>query len=203
MKKVISFFGLLLFMVLQVAAQQRTVAECTINYEVISDSAANQTKTHKTVYIKGNDCRTDIKTESFSQTTFYDKTSGNAVVLREFGNNKIMTKLNKKQWIDQNKNFDSATINLTGDTKNILGYECKKAVLQNKAGSTITVFFATAIIASVKEFEYQLKDVPGLVLEYETEQNGKKIKYTATKISLSPVSINKFDVPTTGYRLLN
>ena len=54
-----------------------------------------------------------------------------------------------------------------------------------------------------EEFEYEFKDVPGLVLEYETVEDGKQIKYTATKINLSPVQTSKFDIPTSGYRILN
>ena len=208
MKKVITLIGLVLFIFLQLNAQQRVVAECTINYSIATDSINSKTNnplsaTKKIVYIKGNDSRTDIVSSSFSQTIYYDKTSGNAVVLREFGNNKIMTKLSKSQWIEKNKRFEGATVNLIGDTKNILGYECKKATIQTKDGNIVSVFYATAITPSVKEFEYQFKDIPGFVLEYETEEAGQKIKYTATKINLSPVQTSKFDVPSTGYRILN
>ena len=205
MKKIIIFFGLILFLFLQLNAQQRTVAECTINYSITTDSSNSNpiSATKKVVYIKGNDSRTDIISSSLSQTIFYDKTSGNAVVLREFGNNKIMTKLTKSQWLEKNKKFDGISISLISDKKNILGYECKKATLQTKEGSVVTVFYATAIIPSVKEFEYEFKDVPGLVLEYETVEDGKQIKYTATKINLSPVQTSKFDIPTSGYRILN
>lgn len=206
MKKIISFFGLMLFFFIKINAQQRIVAECTINYARIADDSTSQklaNASSKTVYIKGNDSRIDINSPTFSQTIFYDKNSGNAVVLREFGNNKVMTKLSKTQWIEKNQKYEDIKINLAADTKNILGYECKKATLQTKDGNIVTVFYATAIVTSVKEFEYQFKDIPGLVLEYETEEGGKKIKYSATKINLSPVQTSKFDVPASGYRILN
>ncbi len=204
MKTVITFFGLLLFISVKINAQQRTVAECTVNYTITTDSASSSMKgTTKTVYIKGNDARTDVISSAFSQTTFYDKASGNVVVLREIGNNKIMTKLSKTQWIEKNKKFDDATVELVGDTKVILGYECKKAIIKTTDNTSITVYYATAIVPSVKEFEYQFKNIPGFVLEYQMEEVGKNIKYTASKISLSPVSSSKFDVPVTGYRLLN
>lgn len=184
-------------------AQQRVVAECTINYSIILDSTQPSNNTTKTVYIKGNDSRIDIVSPSFSQTTFYDKNSGNAVVLREFGNNKVITKLSKSQWIEKNKKYLKSNISYNGDTKIILGYECKGASVLTKDSSVINVFYATSIITSVKEFEYQFKDIPGLVLEYEIEEGKQKIKYLATKINLSPVSSSKFDVPTAGYRMLN
>lgn len=207
MKKTITLFGLLLFGLMRLQAQQRVVAECTVNYTLTADSSKgsgdNLYTTKKIVYIKGNDSRVDFISPSFLQTVFYDKNSGNAVVLRDIGDNKLMTKFSKTQWIEKNKKSEGADINFLSDTKNIQGYECKKAVVQPRGGTSYTVFYATAIIPSVKEFEYQFKDIPGLVLEYETEENGKKLKFTASKINLSPVPISKFDVPTSGYRLIN
>ena len=188
-------------------AQQRIVAECTINYSVITDTINTQNNflasATKTVYIKGNDARTDLISTSFSQTVLYDRSSGNAVVLREIGNNKLITKLTKNQWIEKNKKFDSAVVTFYSDTKIILGYECKKATITLKNGSITQVFYTTAFVPSVRDYEYNLKDVPGLVLEYESEEGNTKVKYVATKIDLSPVPSSKFNVPTSGYRILN
>ncbi|MEK7198521.1 MAG: hypothetical protein AAB212_01175, partial [Bacteroidota bacterium] len=62
----------------------------------------------------------------------------------------------------------------------------------------------TGIIPSVREFEYEFKDIPGFVLEFESQEaQSKKIRYTATKINLAPVQASKFDVPKSGYRLLD
>lgn len=206
MKKVITFFGLILFVLLQLNAQQRTVSELTVNYTVSTNDSLASTSLKgatKVVYIKANDSRVDMFSKAFNQTTFYDKSSGNAVVLREIGNNKIMTKLNKTQWVEKNSNYEGAEVNLFADTKTILGYECKKAEMKGANGNVITLYYATAITPSVKEFEYYFKNVPGLVLEYEVTENNQTIKYTATKISLSPVTASKFDVPVSGYRILN
>ncbi len=188
-------------------AQQRVVAECTVDYNVVTDTL-NQSNNflasaHKTLYIKGNDSRTDLISSSFSQTVIYDKASGNAVVLREIGNNKLITKLNKSQWLAKNKKFDSAVVTLFSDTKILLGYECKKATITLKSGVVTQVYYTTAFVPSVRDYEYYLKDVPGLVLEYETEEGKSKVKYIATKIDLSPVPSSKFNVPTSGYRILN
>jgi GLPGLI family protein len=116
-----------------------------------------------------------------------------------------MTKLDNTQWIAENKKYEGMMISLANtQTKTILGYECKKAVIQLKDGSSFTLFYATNIVPSVKEFEYQFKDIPGFVLEFESQEAaGKKIKYTATKINLSPVQASRFDIPTSGYRLLD
>jgi len=127
------------------------------------------------------------------------------VILREFGNHKLMTKLNHDQWIAVNKKmYDSMTIAYSGETKNILGFECKKAVLRLKNGTTFSLYYATNIIPSVREFQYEFKDIPGFVLEYESmEGENKKITYTATKVNISPVPVSKFEIPTSGYRIIN
>lgn len=211
MKKVITFFGLILATVVNIKAQQRVVAECTISYSITADKTITDKDlieslqaSAKTVYIKGNNSRSDLVSPAFTQSTFFEKSNGNAVVLREFGNNKFMTKLDNDNWKKRNAKFDGIIITISGETKNILGYECKKAVLQLKDGSSFSLYFATAIAPSVKEFEYQFKDIPGLVLEYDAqESDGKKIHYIATKINLSPVPASKFDIPTSGYRILN
>lgn len=211
MKKTILLFSWMLAIILHVHAQQRIVAECTITYSIEADSSnadkelvASLKESSKIVYIKGNNSRVDLISPAYIQSTFFDKTDGGAIVLREFGNNKFMTKLDNRAWEKQNKKFDGLIINTLNDTKVILGYECKKAVIQLKDGSVYHLFFATAIAPSVKEYEYEFKNVPGLVLEYDvTDKDGKKINFSATKINLSPVSSSKFDIQLSKYRMMD
>jgi GLPGLI family protein len=194
-------------------AQQRVVAECTITYSINVEGTGNADKevidalkaTVKTTYIKANDSRTDLVSPSFQQTILYNKTSKTATVLREFGNNKYMIRMDNARWTAENKRYEGMTISFSpGETKTILGYECKKAVMHLKDSSMFTIYYAANIIPSVREFEYQFKDVPGFVLEYESQEAERgKITYTATKINLSPVQVSRFDIPAGGYRLLN
>jgi GLPGLI family protein len=213
MKKVLSVMVLGVMGVGGVQAQQRVVAECTVTYAISADSTLNidkevlasLTATTKTVYIKANDCRNDLVSPTYQQTILYNKVSGNATILREFGQNKFMTKMDKARWAAENKKYEGMSITLVpGETKTILGYECKKAVINLKGGGSFSLFYATNIVPSVKEFEYQFRDVPGFVLEYESQEGDKGvIRYTATKINLSPVQASRFDIPVSGYRLLN
>ena len=203
---------MIVFASFDLVAQTRVVAECTINYSIQINGAQKLDKeteellksSTKTVFIKGNDSRVDLTSTSFLQTLIYDKSTGNAVIMRELGANKFMTKLDSKAWKLQNAKYIGMKITYINETKSILGYECKKAILELQDGTSFTAFYALAIAPSVKEFEYQFKDIPGFVLEYETfGEKGQKITYTATKINLNPVQASKFDVPISGYRLLN
>lgn len=204
-------FVLLMISGMQLHAQ-RVVADCAVTYAISSDDAAadkdvleSLKASTKTVYIKGYESRTDLVSPSFMQSLIYDKSKGTAVILREFGNNKFMTKLDNAKWVAENKKYEGMKVSFNNqDTKTILGYECRKAVLQLKDGSAYSLYYTTTIIPSVREFEYQFKDIPGFVLEFESQETDSKvIKYTATKINLNPVLASKFDIPVTGYRLLN
>ena len=199
----------LLFSILQLNAQQRVIAECTVTYTISVDSSTdnslieNLKSASKTVYIKGNNCRTDLTSPSFKQSIFFDKTKGSATILREFGNNKFITKLDSTQWLKEYTEFDSMTTTITKETKKIIGYDCKKAILQLKNGKIYELYFTTTLLPSVREFEYEFKDIPGFVLSYQVQpKEGKKISYTATKMNLSPVQISRFDIPSAGYRFL-
>ncbi len=208
MKIVIGLLGILVLAASWLGTQQRILAECTVTYKISGDSASGKDAqqslhaTTKTVYIKGNNSRTDLVSPSFSQSVIFDRNAGSAVILRTFGNNKFMTRLDTLHWIEKNKKYENITLTPGSETKMIAGYDCRKMILQLKDTTRLIVYYATAIVPSVKEFEYQFKDVPGFVLEYEVEEHGKKITYTATRVNISPVSASIFNIPTSGYRLL-
>ena len=189
-------------------AQQRIVAECTVVYKVESHDASDGSmlqKATKTVYIKSNNARIDLVAPAYAQSTIYNKSTGMATVLRSFGEDKYMTSLNAKQWRKLNMPLDSMQIQLTTDSISVLDYSCKKALLQLKNGTTVTVYYTTAIIPSVRDYEYMFKDIPGFVLGYEmVDDLGVKTIFRATQINLyNPVAASKFDIPTKGYRILS
>ncbi len=190
------------------SAQQRIVAECTVVYKVESHDASDgsmRQKATKTVYIKSNNARIDLVAPAYAQSTIYNKSTGMATVLRSFGEDKYMTSLNAKQWRKLNMPLDSMQIQLTTDSISVLDYSCKKALLQLKNGTTVTVYYTTAIIPSVRDYEYMFKDIPGFVLGYEmVDDLGLKTIFRATQINLyNPVAASKFDIPAKGYRILS
>ena len=202
---------LLLFIIIAYSpfAQQKIIAECTITYNInVSDSAGTTMQkalkaSSKTVYIKGNESRVNLVSPAFNQSVIYDKTEGTTTILRELGSNKFITTLDNDKWIEENQQFEGLIIEPTIEHKQILGYDCTKAFLHLKDSSIYTIYYTPSIIPSVKEFEYQFKDIAGLVLSYEAlGTKGEKVKYTATKVNLSPVPASVFAIPKSGYRVL-
>lgn len=208
MKKAILFL-LLIILHYSSFAQQRIIAECTITYNINISDSLNSTMqktlkaSSKTVYIKGNESRVNLVSPAFNQSVIYDKTEGTATILREFGSNKFITTLENDKWIEENKQFEGLTIETTNEHKPIAGYDCTKAFLHLKDSSIYTIYYTPSIIPSVKEFEYQFKDIAGLVLSYEAVgTRGGKVTYIANKVNLSPVPASVFTIPSSGYRVL-
>lgn len=192
-------------------AAQRIVAECTVEYRVQPDSGWNENKSDndlivfngiKRVYIKGNDLRTDMESPGFLQSMIFDKSNQQAVVLRVIGTNKFITRLEGNVWQQELKKYDSIQVTFLNSFKTIIGYDCKSLSLKLKDGSEYMIYYTTSIAPSVREFELAFREVPGFVLQYGVKQGNQHVTYTASRISFSPVPASRFDIPTSGYRIL-
>jgi GLPGLI family protein len=183
------------------AQQAKTVGECTITYTIdIAQSAGDATKT---LYIKGKKSCTEIVSPSFTQTTIYDDKTGEAVIWRELNGKKYLSKFGVAKWSEKNKEWDGMTMKVSTENKTILGYPCKKAVATTKTGKNFVLYFTSTLAPTAPENPYQFKNIPGIVLEYESETSeGKNIVFKATKIDFSPVPAAKFEIPQSGYREL-
>lgn len=206
MKKIILFIIPLLFCISVMAQSPKIIAEGAVTFTITVSGGGGNTLNNATkiFYIKGKQTRVDITSSAFKQSIIYDNNTGTAVILRELGQDKYISKLDAEKWKEHNKQYDSMVVTLTDETKIIAGYECKKAVAKQKNGTVFIMYYATAIIPSASENPYQFKNIPGLVLEYESQSEGtaQKITYTATKVNLNPVPLALFDVPVKGYRIL-
>jgi len=150
--------------------------------------------------LRGSLSRSELNSALGSTVTIYDHRTGNGVVLRDFGTQKLLIKMNRDNWVDKNKKYEGIIFKQTGETKNIAGYKCEKAEALLKDGSRFTVFYTKEVVTENTDYDPQFKDLPGTALEYESVVGNLKIKYTASKISFDPVPMQKFEIPKSGYR---
>jgi GLPGLI family protein len=169
-----------------------------------NDTAESAQQASMVLYIKGQQSRLDFISPSYTQIKFFNGNTSSAVILQDLGATKVRRNIDSLKWSRLNAKYDSLNVSYSDETKTILGYECKKAIITLKDGSSYSLFYATGIIPSTRDYEFQFKKIPGFVLEYETVADGsnQKVKYIATKINLSPVQASKFEVPKSGYRVL-
>jgi GLPGLI family protein len=207
MKRLLLFLSFILSFQLSKPQSQLVIGDCTVTYLITGSNAEtnkNLAGTTKTLYIKGKMSRIDIIGNNYKQSVIYNNETGTAVILKEIGAEKYMSTFTSDEWKKENIQFEELTVTLTNETKTILGYECKKAVAHLKDGSYYNIYCAPAIIPSANENPYQFKNIPGFVLQYEiyNNKNSSEITYTATLINFNPVPASRFQIPSSGYRIL-
>ncbi len=190
------------------ATAQRNVAEATIVYDMVIQTGNSTpqsgalTGATTTVYLKGNNSRTDMTSTLGKEVTIYNSKTNNAVILKEFSGQKLMITLTRENWIAKNKMYSNIKFELTGETKNIAGYNTKKAIATMADGKTFEVYYTPELVPANKEYDLTFSNLPGLAVQYEIESGKMKFRYTLSKISYDPVPVSLFDFPTSGYRTM-
>jgi len=207
MTRLLLFLLFILSFQLSRPQSQLVIGDCTVTYSITGSNAEtnkNLAGTTRILYIKGKMSRIDIIGNNYKQSVIYNNETGTAVILKEIGAEKYLSTFTSDEWKKENMQFEGLTVKLTNETKTILGYECKKAVGYLKDGSNYNIYYAPAILPSANENPYQFKDIPGFVLQYEiyNNKNSSGITYTATLINFNPVPASRFQIPSSGYRVL-
>ena len=203
MKKLLCL-SLSIFFLATLFAQPKIIADGTITYSIIhSDNAEQDDLGAKTIYLKGKDVRVDLTSKRFTQSIFYSGNTGDVTVLKTIGQSKYISFYNAEKWKKQNEVYNGIKTTLTNNTKKILEYDCKQAILNLTNGDSSVVYYVPSIKPLMAENAFEFKDVPGLILEYESSAKGKqKVIYVATKVDFDPVPTIQFEIPKKGYRLL-
>ena len=98
---------------------------------------------------------------------------------------------------------ENVSIDIKDETKEIAGYECKKAVVTVIEGGEemlFTIYFTEEIGSSSMNIDNPyFKDIPGAMLEFEINTGGGTMKMEAISIKKRSVSDDEFEVPE-GYQ---
>jgi GLPGLI family protein len=186
------------------AMAQRSIAEGTIVYDIVIQTGSTSLQgASNTIYLKGNNSRTDMVSPLGNETTIHNAKSGAAVILKEYSGQKLMIKLTKDNWDSKNKAYQDINFETSGETKTIAGYTCKKAIAKMADGKTFTVYYSPDLVAANKEYDPTFSNLKGLAMEYEIETGKMKFKYSLSKVNFDAVQIARFDFPTSGYRVMS
>ncbi len=186
---------------------QQVYNEGVVTYNIVVNTGNNEAKaadlldgaTQK-IWFKGVNTRTELTSILGKTVTLHDSRQGNAVVMNEYGDQKILIRMTKENYDDRNSKYAGIRYELLSETKKILGYNCKLAVAKMKDGSTFKVYYTTELVFQNKDYGVQFESLPGFPLEYESELGKMKVTYIADKVSFDPVAAALYDVPKAGYR---
>ena len=191
------------------SSAQNNLSEGSIVYNISVETGSAQPKmadmldgATTTVYLKGNQSRTEMVSGLGSEATIYNATTGTGVILKDYSAQKLMITLTPEDWSKNNNKYDGITFENAGEMAIIAGFNCKKAIAKLKDGSSFTVYYTTDVNVANKDNDYQFKTLPGLAVQYEMQTGKMKFKFTLSKINYSIVPASKFEIPKSGYRVL-
>jgi GLPGLI family protein len=144
------------------------------------------------MYFKEKVTRTEMKMGvMMTVVTISDATSGNVLMLLNgmIGQKAITTTQSDIEKVDSEK--PTFEVTLVDETKTIVEYTCKKAILTDAEGNE-TVFWYTEEIEVSKKGQSSMNElVPGFPMQYEINKSGMKMVMTVTKLE------KKLDVKST------
>lgn len=188
-----------------VVVGQKRLSEGSLSFSVVTHKQ-NQIVGDSLIaqhFFKGAHTRTDLSGSIGKTITLYDSREETGAIIREFGAQKILIPIDASSWADKNAWYSPDSIQYTDEEQTLLNYPCKRAQIKLRSGALLRVWFTNSIVLDNKDTEFQMGDLPGLVLAYEYENEGAVINYKIVSLNFDPVPIQKFDIPNSGYRILS
>ncbi len=133
------------------------------------------------IYFDANHFRVDFKMGQISETTMildFKKDSALSLAKTVFGSFASLTTLDDLEYA---KKDSSSSIQLFDETRKILGYNCKKAVVSSKGVKT-TYWYTEEIVINTQGNEFFSSELPGFPLFFSKVENGIYMEYQASNI---------------------
>lgn len=188
---------------------QKVMREGVMVYNMSVESGSNEPKmadmldgASTTIYLKGNLSRVELVSGLGREATIFNASTGKGVILKDYSGQKLMISLSPEEWKSNNKKYDGITFENQGETSVINGYSCIKATAKLSNGTMFTVFYTNDVSLPNKSYDAQFKSLPGLPVQYEMQSGKLKLKFVLAKLSIETVPDSKFEIPTSGYRVL-
>jgi GLPGLI family protein len=189
------------------AGAQKLFSEGTITYSIKVETGSTEPRmadmfdgATATLYLKGSMSRYELVSALGTSVTLQNAKTGEGAILREYGQQKLLIRMNKANWADKNKRFDGISFEQTSETKTILGHACTKAIAKLKDGTSFSVFYTKDIVPENKDYDPSFRGLDGLPMEYESQIGNLKVVYTISSLNYDPILSSKFEIPKTGYR---
>lgn len=156
----------------------------------------------QTLYIKSYRARLDFKSNLRNQSTVYDAQDKEGFILKQNGTEKYLLPLEDGNWQKYHQRYLGASFTKLTDTKQIAGYTCLKAVGKMKDGAEVVVYYCPDLKPLAVGYDPLFEPLGGLPMEYQLGSNGVLLSYTAQSVKATMVATGLFELPKTGYKVL-
>jgi hypothetical protein len=180
------------------------VGECALQFQIteLKSNGITAPIGIKEVWVKGNQCKTRLTTTQLVQTFLFNTQLNKATITKDIGQSHFLQTIGYPP-VSKNSIVAQEEI-ATDSTMNILGYRCKAMQLKWSDGSIYDILYTDALNLTVNQFELGFQNIPGLVLSYTiTSAKGMRIKYEATQLDFSAVSLSLFSINSELYQAID
>ncbi len=189
---------------------QKILNDATLTYTISVQSTDGKTDLAKslegavlTVYIKGMQSRTEMKSSLGMESTLFDNRSGKGAILKEYSGQKLMITMDRTNWNQKNNFYQSVNFKIDNSTQTMGSYTTKKATGSLPDGKMFTVNFTTDLIPGNKQYNNAFTQLQGLPVQYEILSGNLKFIYTLVKVDQELIPSSKFELPKSGYRIMS
>lgn len=192
MKKVYTF--IILFIVsLFTANAQIEEGHAKFNIQVSSDdpemesTIAMMQDPNMELYFTKSQTRTTLDLGLFKTTVITNVPKDKAIILTEIMDTKMAVPTTISDITKKGKESEDEfkpTIKFLKDTKKILGYNCKKAIITNDKGINIVYWYTEEIIKLSSEGQDMFStEIPGFAMEFQSFSDGMTMVFTITEFN--------------------
>ncbi len=200
MKKILLSFLVGALTVFQIHAQ---ISEGHINYKIDMTTDDPQMQmmagmlqgSTLDIYFKEKMARTEMKMGTMMTTVnIINEPTGEMLMLMSgmMGKKAIKSNLKDSDTVTQ----PTSEVTLVDETKEIIGFKCKKAIITDEEGNEMVTWYTTDFVVVKKGIGFMNDQIPGVPLEFDINRNGLKMNMSATKVDkkLDKKAISLFDM---------
>ena len=174
----------------------------TLTGSGVTEEMKNYMPKTMTLSIKGNKSRSEMVMMMGKTVSISDGDAKTTIVLMDMMGQKIAVQSTPEEVQSELDKGPKTSVNVTGETKDILGYTCKKAIITFEGEDTeVIVYYTDELGTKALNFDNpQFKDIDGLMLEYEIPEEEFSMQFTAVTIEKTNVDDSAFTIPE-GYQI--
>lgn len=137
--------------------------------------------------------------EMMTTTSISHKDKDTTLVLLDGMMGRIAMKVSEDDMTEEQRSaYDDVEVEVTDETKEIMGYDCKKAMITSGKGEESVLWFTEEILPDYRGGQFLFEDIPGVPLEmYSTwgKMDLKMVAYKFKKKIKKPNEVFSLEVP--------
>lgn len=168
--------------------------------------AAMMPKTMK-MKIKGEKSRMEMSMGMGSTIVVFNGEDKSGFTLMDIMGQKYAMNMTTEELEKDIEKEPDVDVEVTGETKEIAGYECKKALVRSKESGAedleMVVYFTDELGSGMLNYNNPMfKDVQGVMMEYSMKENNMNMTFTAISVTKEKIKDEEFVIPE-GYNVMS